>query len=234
MMTMTKTNGSSLRVRGRGQCPDNGHDHDRFIPACAGKGCPPVAALQRQSVHPRVCGEGRRAVRHTQCGGGSSPRVRGGGPDASSWAATVAVHPRVCGEGNGGAIRLQVRDGSSPRVRGGGNRTANDDGFSRFIPACAGRGDQGRAGELAQPVHPRVCGEGSWLTANGGAVRRFIPACAGRGVHCSGVCGVARGSARPPVSAGGSTRLAAGSATTAGGPARTTRPLGVGLVSAVV
>ena len=69
--------GSSPRVRGTRQRLHGGHGRHRFIPACAGNSELLGVPFQRQSVHPRVCGELLTASLRLARVGGSSPRVRG-------------------------------------------------------------------------------------------------------------------------------------------------------------
>ena len=107
--------GSSPRVRGTVHRPRSCRDQ-RFIPACAGNW---RDSSGQRPVHPRVCGEQRRAIR--------------------SLIRDSAVHPRVCGEQEHGTriaehlarfipacagnrfntcYELFICYGSSPRVRG--------------------------------------------------------------------------------------------------------------------
>ena len=73
--------GSSPRVRGtdRGGA-ELGHRR-RFIPACAGNRSRSSRARRFRSVHPRVCGEQDSGAKYWPLPYGSSPRVRGTGPD---------------------------------------------------------------------------------------------------------------------------------------------------------
>ena len=125
------------------------------------------------AVHPRVCGEHRRAPPLAGGGAGSSPRVRGTpfGPStiramtrfipacagntagASSSVAIPPVHPRVCGEHHA----------------------------ARRIPP-------------PKTVHPRVCGEHASHCTAAVAEQRFIPACAGNTVSRSSIVSSLNGS----------------------------------------
>ena len=151
----------------------------RFIPACAGNRDQPGWGFKRITVHPRVCGEQRARSNLKHDVSGSSPRVRGTGPDHDDdirpprfipacagnrtrgvrrWV-RLPVHPRVCGEQGPTTMTTFARRGSSPRVRGTG-LVAFDDGFAfRFIPACAGNSATHHRTWRGRPVHPRVCGE---------------------------------------------------------------------------
>ena len=192
--------GSSPRVRGKRPPPPPGGSGRRFIPACAGKTCPGFRGKQRLPVHPRVCGENRRAAQEPTPPAGSSPRVRGkphpetprtrtgrfipacAGKTSSSRLARpgASAHPRVCGENLLVVGHGEVRCGSSPRVRG-----------------------KPGGGVMSSPrlrAHPRVCGENMFIQNDpaimegssprvrgkrvvgrrGCGASRFIPACAGK------------------------------------------------------
>ncbi len=71
--------GSSPRVRGTGGLLVMQGGQPRFIPACAGNSRGQPARHRRRPVHPRVCGEQRRATAAEIVRVGSSPRVRGTG-----------------------------------------------------------------------------------------------------------------------------------------------------------
>ena len=171
--------GSSPRVRGT---RSNGLPRAalvRFIPACAGNSRPPPRFPRRRSVHPRVCGELRRAWRGTRVQIGSSPRVRGtleephalgverrfipacagNSRPRGRTARSSAVHPRVCGELSFRAASANASSGSSPRVRGTRSESPRPSWSRRFIPACAGNSVRGVSAGHASAVHPRVCGE---------------------------------------------------------------------------
>ena len=154
----------------------------RFIPACAGNSYGNRTASQRNTVHPRVCGELPSATARPRSVSGSSPRVRGTRGDAgqaelaarfipacagnSSTTRTArrptTVHPRVCGELLRLAASLAISCGSSPRVRG--------------------------TRPQRRPVRPPLHGSSPRVRGTRGAPsdqpppRRFIPACAGNSV----------------------------------------------------
>ena len=69
--------GSSPRVRGTGEEERPDAENERFIPACAGNRVRDFIEREGMPVHPRVCGEQRRASKSIICLSGSSPRVRG-------------------------------------------------------------------------------------------------------------------------------------------------------------
>ncbi len=191
--------GSSPRVRGTGRCCFRSCAILRFIPACAGNRGAILPRLLFGAVHPRVCGEQQRAAQIIQRTTGSSPRVRGTGPNTvspqlpqrfipacagnsrqrSTPHLHQSVHPRVCGEQKDPICRSFRQDGSSPRVRGTDRAGADLAKLGRFIPACAGnssfRYDLGDSGTGSSP---RVRGTvRRHRTAQ--QCRRFIPACAG-------------------------------------------------------
>ena len=171
--------GSSPRVRGTQKGRQRCRDHGRFIPACAGNARRNRWSARHSTVHPRVCGERKKAVSGAETTAGSSPRVRGtrlwrwscigrrrfipacagnaGARTAPKY--TCAVHPRVCGERAFITGRGQDLDGSSPRVRGTRYISKYITKSDRFIPACAGNATPPANTRLSPPVHPRVCGE---------------------------------------------------------------------------
>ncbi len=135
--------------------------------------------MNKETVHPRACGE--RAIilvdgAHTL---GSSPRLRGTGalpfaqrgicrfipaPAGNGVAKLLnakepAVHPRACGERFMTKFSEQVEDGSSPRLRGTVLAPALVGLAGRFIPAPAGNGPRRSCRGRNGPVHPRACGE---------------------------------------------------------------------------
>ena len=73
--------GSSPRVRGTAHVRRHRPARHRFIPARAGNGCIHQVLKARDAVHPRACGERSSLVTLPRRVGGSSPRVRGTGPD---------------------------------------------------------------------------------------------------------------------------------------------------------
>ena len=155
----TASTGSSPRVRGTENSQSAGIIPYRFIPACAGNSQHGQLHLHPAPVHPRVCGEQYFSVEWRLFDYGSSPRVRGTGPETveggdqirfipacagnSTYSplpvARQSVHPRVCGEQVTNPANPAGGDGSSPRVRG---------------TAIAGNYVVKRL-----QVHPRVCGE---------------------------------------------------------------------------
>ena len=130
----------------------------RFIPARAGNAAGINRHLDRETVHPRACGERIGIIIVIIVIIGSSPRVRGthGARHADRYVgrfiparagnasgirfccATRTVHPRACGE-------------RAMRASGTFNR--------RFIPARAGNAPASPHWQGRLTVHPRACGE---------------------------------------------------------------------------
>ena len=71
------TGGSSPRLRGTRNRYPGRIGCDRFIPASAGNTQVTDFKTRLITVHPRVCGEHRRALLAGLLVGGSSPRLRG-------------------------------------------------------------------------------------------------------------------------------------------------------------
>ena len=183
--------GSSPRVRGKPSCQIDCVQHHRLIPACAGKTRHGGWRGDRESAHPRVCGENEHFCLLGHLVGGSSPRVRGklgegesehfclrlipacAGKTTSprSKTARTWAHPRVCGENDLVAWFSQTPGGSSPRVRGKLSHIAADRHEQRLIPACAGKTLRILFPCYKYTAHPRVCGEnrhGGWRGAEEG------------------------------------------------------------------
>ena len=135
---VSRSSGSSPRVRGTPcERPSRGRVQ-RFIPACAGNPRSAMCTRTSRTVHPRVCGEPTSRHFAVSFSNGSSPRVRGtqplresrpverrfipacaGNPERQELRTRhPSVHPRVCGEPLYSVPRSPRRSGSSPRVRG--------------------------------------------------------------------------------------------------------------------
>ena len=187
--------GSSPRVRGTARLVVAAPGRSRFIPACAGNRphhAPPDPAAP---VHPRVCGEQGSVVGKFAVAAGSSPRVRGTGPQfahrvridrfipacagnrqsANRPRAPMTVHPRVCGEQGGPTDAAPLLPGSSPRVRGTADVLAEQLEHVRFIPACAGNRTPTRILRRWSSVHPRVCGEQTFISPNASTMSGSSP-----------------------------------------------------------
>ncbi len=171
--------GSSPRMRGIRR-PDQWTATDaRFIPAHAGNSQPPDLSCQRQTVHPRACGEFGTIKISDLANDGSSPRMRGipavGRLDhprrrfipahagnsvlAMPGVRGIPVHPRACGEFALGLSDELIADGSSPRMRGILAVSGDSCVVTRFIPAHAGNSTLVPGTKTATAVHPRACGE---------------------------------------------------------------------------
>ncbi len=90
--------GSSPRMRGTGRRGHRRRTGRRFIPAHAGNSAGGVDYQAAKAVHPRACGEQGLRSAKVCWANGSSPRMRGTGPNCYCCGRTVAVHPRACGE----------------------------------------------------------------------------------------------------------------------------------------
>ena len=157
---VTRSCGSSPRLRGTDRRPRRLPGQRRFIPAPAGNGARDCTGFGFLPVHPRACGErGTIEAECDQCGG-SSPRLRGtvvriqcmatairfipapagNGSTRPSIIAPLTVHPRACGERSIITRRRTLATGSSPRLRGTGVLVELRTLQIRFIPAPAGNG----------------------------------------------------------------------------------------------
>ena len=181
MRTRALSSGSSPRLRGTGHRLADLRGHSRFIPAPAGNRSNHKRRLRIHPVHPRACGEQGIKGSGGLGGNGSSPRLRGTGPDrrpsGSAYRFIPApagnrtrprrccgpetVHPRACGEQVGSFLERNVANGSSPRLRGTGAGPGIGPAESRFIPAPAGNRSRGYPRARRGAVHPRACGEQS-------------------------------------------------------------------------
>ncbi len=171
--------GASPRMRGTGESGRARVFGGRCIPAHAGNGpCWAVLATP-WTVHPRACGERRRAVSAWIRQGGASPRMRGTGrvrPESIAASRCIpahagngscvllrrsdlAVHPRACGERGRTAQKDRDCAGASPRMRGTGSPPAPIRTRRRCIPAHAGNGPLTTQSARRGAVHLRACGE---------------------------------------------------------------------------
>ena len=174
----------------------------RFIPAGAGNRIIGIVVIILAVVHPRRCGEQKRARPPRRAVCGSSPQVRGtaghrrrqghhvrfipagaGNSSAPAHKPKMApVHPRRCGEQAEYRRMVVVLHGSSPQVRGTGLLGELGAIKVRFIPAGAGNRVPNRP--RVTPVNgssPQVrgtAGPPDPTPTNG----RFIPAGAGNRV----------------------------------------------------
>ena len=151
--------GSSPRLRGTLLCLHNQHSQSRFIPAPAGNAPVNEAALLRNTVHPRACGERELRVFPVSPSSGSSPRLRGTQRSAQGFASAFLVHPRACGERRASRRTSCAGCGSSPRLRGTPETACTKRTAFRFIPAPAGNARGRPRSPKPRAVHPRACGE---------------------------------------------------------------------------
>ena len=177
--SITRTGGSSPRVRGKRATARSRLCPPRLIPARAGKTWSGSARSSSPRAHPRACGENLPCSTTQAACRGSSPRVRGkprpllprGGrvrliPARAGKtlrprppAAARPAHPRACGEN---PCLKNARDGvqgSSPRVRGKPGCPLRRRSARGLIPARAGKTEVGTLGRATPTAHPRACGE---------------------------------------------------------------------------
>ena len=131
--------GSSPRMRGTRQRPEQLLGRDRFIPAHAG------------NTSPRTTGSTRTS--------GSSPRMRGtrGSPEPAGLPPRFI--PAHAGNTERGQLLALGHDGSSPRMRGTLALKRYLRLERRFIPAHAGNTSPSNTATKPISVHPRACGE---------------------------------------------------------------------------
>ena len=157
---LRRTVGSSPQARGTGHQRILLTGQCRFIPAGAGNGTTPSAAVACTAVHPRRRGERQLRPFMNVAATGSSPQARGtaqrvaaargrdrfipagagngGFPQLRSL--VRPVHPRRRGERKTSGPPTASRNGSSPQARGTGGRLDHVPQGGRFIPAGAGNG----------------------------------------------------------------------------------------------
>ena len=171
--------GSSPRVWGTRNAAGPSSQISRFIPACVENSDRQGIKMNKNTVHPRVCGElfGCLGCNPIPCG--SSPRVWGtpfrfsrqlslerfipacvgNSTRARDLSGDILVHPRVCGELDPEEDGVNNLPGSSPRVWGTRGPRRAVPRSARFIPACVGNSRSVAGAATAMTVHPRVCGE---------------------------------------------------------------------------
>ena len=173
------TNGSSPRVRGKGNAETAILATPGIIPAGAGKSSLPEGRTFSAKDHPRGCGEKVFPFADSLAYLGSSPRVRGkgrlvvigklldriipAGAGKSCRMVSMAVsprdHPRGCGEKHSASRSWSMVAGSSPRVRGK-DLPGEDAGRAiGIIPAGAGKRSSSLVWSRPAGDHPRGCGE---------------------------------------------------------------------------
>ena len=195
--------GSSPRVRGTGCLSGDGRPGVRFIPARAGNSSSVNERPSTAPVHPRACGEQQYRRCGLEYGTGSSPRVRGTGPQnrihyprrrfiparaGNSRGdhrrhGRAAVHPRACGEQASSTLPSSPVSGSSPRVRGTVGYAALASLVRRFIPARAGNSKWHCHRHPCSAVHPRACGEQAFMLPSKSISNGSSPRVRGTGVE---------------------------------------------------
>jgi len=168
---LSRSVGSSPRVRGTRPAGGFPRPGWRFIPAGAGNTGGRSVRFAAQSVHPRGCGEHTLVLQRLDPCVGSSPRVRG--TPAGTGGSFFIARFIPAGAGNTPTPIAWRRSGygSSPRVRGTLISADPASRLCRFIPAGAGNTVFVGPEELEYAVHPRGCGEHA-LTA-------YVPETAG-------------------------------------------------------
>ena len=177
--SITRTGGSSPRVRGKLMDKTHVLVKPGLIPARAGKTSGPPARSPRRWAHPRACGENFTRTPTTDKRGGSSPRVRGkprrrprnrvppglipARAGKTSWMEPPLpqrrAHPRACGENEPLPAPACVHRGSSPRVRGKPGPGLQEAARRGLIPARAGKTFHVQRLRRRVAAHPRACGE---------------------------------------------------------------------------
>ncbi len=171
--------GSSPRARGGRRSASTSGMEARLIPACAGRTPSRRRSTSTASAHPRVRGEDHVGQLVHDGEYGSSPRARGGLPDArprvlgdglipacagrtdlpASASSPTPAHPRVRGEDPRSSASQSMTWGSSPRARGGQPLRREGPRRRGLIPACAGRTVVHVSTVRHARAHPRVRGE---------------------------------------------------------------------------
>ena len=209
---MSRSQGSSPRVRGKRRCGWPTGWGPRLIPARAGKTEQPTASSAAPAAHPRTCGENAMRRGCARVSTGSSPRVRGK-PSTTRSAAwpegliparagktarwpvlgeQARAHPRACGENRTDLIEVTHYPGSSPRVRGKPGKAGQSIPLARLIPARAGKTPRGRPAGGRRRAHPRACGENRAGGAPGSAMSGSSPRVRGKRVSGCGCAFVVR------------------------------------------
>ena len=193
--------GSSPRGRGKQRLDRGRADHERLIPARAGKTPPVFAHVDASSAHPRAGGENNDGDAAALAIRGSSPRGRGKQGDTGGLLlpprliparagktrlhyasrAMYRAHPRAGGENPPVSPRAGRPSGSSPRGRGKLGSVKRHGPLTRLIPARAGKTTPQHPRRGPAGAHPRAGGENSnefygWLNRTGSSPR-------GRGKH---------------------------------------------------
>ncbi len=178
-LALLREQGSSPRVRGKGDARGGTRYTERIIPAGAGKSSQGRTVSRARRDHPRGCGEKAKGPRCRASSWGSSPRVRGKACAAVALAAALGIipagagksapvvatwrkiqdHPRGCGEKGGKTAPVVAVAGSSPRVRGKALQLPPPPLRGGIIPAGAGKSHAHAVDVALDRDHPRGCGE---------------------------------------------------------------------------
>ena len=110
--------GSSPLTRGKLAKANLSVDHDRLIPAHAGKTATPQPTWHAGSAHPRSRGENHVPQYDQRLLTGSSPLTRGKPSKSLKQPSRPLAHPRSRGENDAGVHEAVDDCGSSPLTRG--------------------------------------------------------------------------------------------------------------------
>ena len=173
------TAGSSPLTRGKRRYRHELADHERLIPAHAGKTPYVMTGVKRVRAHPRSRGENLTHAPDELEADGSSPLTRGklrplqdglrrprlipahAGKThgRGRQGAGTAAHPRSRGENRGVCATTPYAAGSSPLTRGKRWARARTRYPLRLIPAHAGKTAHSSALSASRAAHPRSRGE---------------------------------------------------------------------------
>ena len=177
-----------------------------ITPARAGKTSIDRKNPQKNSDHPRACGENTMTRNSLAKATGSPPRVRGkprqmealrfhpritparAGKTQEILRSSIASadHPRACGENIGPIFLDAQKKGSPPRVRGKLAYIPRDARRHRITPARAGKTRGSYTPKTLPPDHPRACGENSHSSISRDSARGSPPRVRGkRSLHRS-------------------------------------------------
>ena len=194
------SSGSSPLTRGKLECPGLVNQHERLIPAHAGKTPGRAATAQCAWAHPRSRGENAEFTAPAGWDMGSSPLTRGKLACAVALARAIGLipahagktwrgsrrrrrrwaHPRSRGENACSACSCSFLFGSSPLTRGKQALCEGVKGLGGLIPAHAGK-----TGASASPIsvataHPRSRGENDHPGSDRAAARGSSPLTRGK------------------------------------------------------
>ena len=157
--SMTPWGGSSPRVRGKLDEPDEHILGVRLIPARAGKTPRPSRFRGCSTAHPRACGENAEVDNPASRMCWLIPARAGKTMVTVALVGWPGAHPRACGENGLAGHALVVELGSSPRVRGKRSGMTFPYLKTGLIPARAGKTTRRPSPRTTPTAHPRACGE---------------------------------------------------------------------------